>query len=170
MPELLDQIATATVALAFAWAALAKLADRARWQRTLERYGLSQPARRAAGWGVPAAELSIAGLALISPAVAAALALATLATFSALLLARRGGQKRVPCGCFGGGGERDYRILLARNACLGALAGLLLTGDGSRPLDGLHAPTGGEVGAAALLISGVVLAVWTAREALAPRR
>ena len=170
MPELLAQIAAATVALAFAWAALAKLADRARWQRTLERYALSQQVRRAAVWSVPAAELAIAGLALAAPAVAAVPALATLAAFSALLLARRGGQKRVPCGCFGGGGERDYRILLARNACLAALAGLLLAGDGSRPFDGLQAPTGGEVVATALLISGVALALWTAREALAPRR
>ena len=170
MPELLVQIATATVALAFAWAALAKLADRARWSRVLERYGLSRPARRAAAWAVPAVELSIAVLALIAPVVAGALALATLAAFSAVLLTRRGGRTRVPCGCFGGAGERDYRILLARNAGLAALATLLLTGDGRRPLDGVHAPAGGELAAAALLMAGVALAVWTAREALAPRR
>ena len=66
MPELLVQIATAAVALAFAWAALAKLADRARWQRALERYDLPDPARRAAVWAVPAAELSIAVLALMA--------------------------------------------------------------------------------------------------------
>ena len=170
MPDPLAQIATAALALAFAWAGLAKLADRSRWRRTLERYEVSPALRRLALWAVPAAELAIALLAVVAPAAAALPALTVLAVFSVALVTRRGGRKRVPCGCFGGGGERDYRALLVRNAGLALLAVAALTGDGARPLDGVEAPAGAEIAAAALLTAGVALAAWTAREALAPRR
>ena len=61
-PSEVGALAAAGVALTFGAAAVAKLARRAVWWRTLGSYGLRPAATGLAGFGVPAAELGIAAL------------------------------------------------------------------------------------------------------------
>jgi hypothetical protein len=113
------------VALAFAWAGLAKIGAPESWRKDLTAYRLGRPFR-GLGWLVlPWLELlvplgPITGHARLS----AGLALVLLATFSGTILRARtlGGSNQLACGCFGGHATRDYRLLLLRNAALAAPA------------------------------------------------
>ena len=117
-------LAAATIAVAFAWAATAKLSDRRRWHRTLDAVAL--PARLAARAriGVPVAEALVPTLALLGlPRIASAWAAVLLVGFTAAVVrgARRNGG-RVACGCFGARRDRPLGLILARNAGLLVLA------------------------------------------------
>src|SRR4051794_39808226 len=97
-------VAAAALAIAFAWAAVSKMAAPRSWTHALSGYGLPAGVERIVAVGVPVAEASvpllvIAGLSRAAGIVAAAL----LVAFSgAILVARARRGDRLPCGCFGG--------------------------------------------------------------------
>jgi hypothetical protein len=144
------------VAVAFAWAATAKVLRSGRWRRALSGHRLPPPLERAAVWGVPAVELAVLALAAAGrPRASAALALAALVAFTSALVrtALRGGRE-VPCGCFGREAV-DVRGALARNAFLGALAVAAFVAAPADPP--ISAPTAGDA-VPALLAGGALLA------------
>jgi Methylamine utilisation protein MauE len=160
------EIASAGLALAFGFAALAKLVLWSRWQRSLAVHRLPDGVLGFISIAVPAAELAVAALiVLVSATVGAAFALVLLAGFSlAVARARSLAGRRLPCGCFGTTGERDWRALVARNAGLIFLAawGVAAGGDDAL-LAEVDTAEPGELFAAALTLAGIALAVWTAR-------
>ena len=164
-------LASMALALALAAAAAAKLRRPARWSASLAAYRLSPQTRRALAVAVPALEVAVAALLLAGPPEIAALAaLALLGAFSvAILRARALAGRRLPCGCFGGRRELDYRLMLARNAGLGALASLALAAPG-RPVDDFGLPVGSDVLPALLVGAGLVVALWTLRSTSAGLR
>ena len=113
----------------FAWAAAAKVIRRREWREAVGAHGLPRPLEILAETLVPPAEAAVVALILLGRVGAgAAWALLLLAAFSlALLRARRLGDGRVPCGCFGGRARRSLSWLLARNAALASTAVLSLT-------------------------------------------
>lgn len=115
-------LAAELLGVVFVWAAVAKIARFPIWRRDLEAYRL--PGTAALAVAVPVVELAVPALVVAGfGAAAAALALVLLGCFSgAILRARRLHGDRLPCGCFGGQDRRDFRVLLVRNAALGALA------------------------------------------------
>ncbi len=155
------------LALVFAWAGLAKVAQPRQWRDALGRYSLPAAVRVAALILTPLAELVAVALIMTGQTRAAgAWTLGLIAIFClALMRARQLQGDRLPCGCFGRTSERDYRLLLLRNAAL-ALPALLLIrapadvvffdGFGFRPPDTL--PT-------ILVALGVGVALWTALQA-----
>ncbi|MDQ5816057.1 MAG: hypothetical protein M3516_07185 [Actinomycetota bacterium] len=163
------RIAGSLLAAAFAWAAIAKLANRRAWTRALEGYGLARSTQAVALWGVPLAEAAIIVVLLaFSARAAAALTVALLASFSlALLRAKEIRGDRLPCGCFGKATDRDYRLMLLRNAGLGVMAAIVLL---SGPEEGLlveaATPGASELAPAALALAGVLLAWWTVSQTM----
>jgi hypothetical protein len=119
-------LAAELLGLVFAWAAIAKALRFRRWRGQILGYRL--PAAGTLAVVVPLAEAGVPALVVGGfPTAAGALALGLLAAFSATILrARRLQGDRLPCGCFGGDGRRDYRLLLARNLALGAVAAATL--------------------------------------------
>jgi hypothetical protein len=126
-------LAAELLALVFAWAAIAKALRFRRWRGQIRGYRL--PAAGSLAVAVPLAEAAVPGLVVGGfPIAAGALALGLLAGFSATILrARRLHGDRLPCGCFGGDGRRDYRLLLARNLVLGAVAAAALADPARHP-------------------------------------
>lgn len=155
-------LAAELLGVVFVWAALAKLTGFPVWRRDLEAYRL--PGRTALAVVIPVAELAVPALVVAGfGTAAAALALVLLASFSgAILRARRLLGDRLPCGCFGGRDRRDFRVLLVRNAALGALA-LASFDDPVAAVPGV-----GSAEAIPLLLIGlgIGLAVLLGREAL----
>lgn len=138
-------LASYLLALTFAWAAVAKAVRPSAWSASLGGYGVTGAPGRALSIAVPVAEMGVAVLLVagLRP-VGAALSLALLAGFSlAILQAARTRGSRLPCGCFGDTNERDFRLMLLRNALLAALAAVILVGQRSRatlledPADGV---------------------------------
>lgn len=153
--------------LLFVWAAVAKTLRFRRWSSILGGYGLPLGLARVAAVMVPVLEAASAALILGGRTRAgAALAFALLSAFSFAIVrasSRRG--KRLPCGCFGGRGERDYRLLLARNlALLSMPIALLLAGKDFSVFAGWRAPSAGELLPAALVATGAPVALWMFRE------
>ena len=153
------------LALAFFWAAIAKASRPAAWRSALSGYRL--PARTVIPVLalVPVAEILV-GVLLVSGGDAtkagAALSVALLSAFSlAVLRARRVAGDRLPCGCFGGSGSRDYRLVLVRNAVLGAMAATILLIPRLARYE-LETPSGSQVVPALLVAAGVVLIAWLA--------
>ena len=167
VPGLGDRVATAaagTVALFFAWSAIAKLVAPASWRRVLAGYGLPRPVERAVPPVLPALELAVpAAVVLGAPAAACALAVALLLVFSGVILRTRlrGDGDRIACGCFGGASARDYRALLARNAALAAVA----VGGARAPAQAVAwwpaAPEPGELLPFVLAVAGTGVALLT---------
>jgi Methylamine utilisation protein MauE len=126
-------LAAELVALVFAWAAIGKALRFRRWRGQILGYGL--PAAGTLAVAVPLVEAGVPALVVGGfPTAAGALALGLLAAFSAAILrARRLEGDRLPCGCFGGGDRRDYRLLLARNLALGAVAAAALADPAGDP-------------------------------------
>lgn len=144
--------AAVMVAAVFALAATAKWRDRPTTARAFRDLGLPAPRR----WVVPVivAELCVAALLLLRPAIGGVVAIATLVAFSAVLAVaiRRGDD--VVCGCFGAANDRPVGVVdLARNGVLVAASALALLGDGiARPsLPGLVTVTALGVSVALVL-------------------
>lgn len=153
------------LAAAFAWAAVAKVVRFAAWREALAGYRLPDVAEVAARPLVPLVEAVTAALLLAGGGASragAALALALTAAFSlAVLRARRLQGDRLPCGCFGGSGRRDYRLMLVRNATLGGAAALALLLPAVASVEPA-APDPSQVLPAALAAAGVGLVAWLA--------
>ena len=168
MPPPLSWALQALLALTFAWAAGAKLARWTTWKATLPGYGIATKLVVPLAIAVPLLEATVAGLAVAGiTRVAMALALALLSIFSfAVLNARTRQGDRLPCGCFGRTEERDYRVMLARNAFLAALAAaVLLFGDEGDLLSGSGAPDLEDAVPGLLVAVGAALVVWMAKHA-----
>jgi hypothetical protein len=167
MLEIAARIASLVLAVVLVWASLAKLVGWRAWRDALRAYGLGPATRAGAAVAVPVVEAGTALLLVAGRArLGGALSLLLLSAFSlAILRARARTGDAVPCGCFGRADERDHRLLLARNALLGALAGLVLLGGPSlaEPRAG-----GGELLPATLAAAGVLLIAWVVRSAGAP--
>ena len=164
-------VAQAVLAVVFAWAAIAKLAGFGRWRDSLRSYGIASPFGGAVAAAVPVAELAVPGfIAGGRPVDAAVLALGLLACFSiAIVWARRRLGTRLPCGCFGGPKRRDWRLMLARNAVLAAVAGAVAAtgasyGTGARVV--LPRPEGGAALPILLAFLGLAVVAWAAYEAV----
>jgi hypothetical protein len=169
-PSEVGALAAAMLALTFGGAAIAKLARRVAWSRTLGSYGLRPGATRLAGFGVPAVELGIAALALAGLDSSAGLvSIVALTAFSgAIVLGRVRAGRNIECGCFGGSGTRDYRVLLVRNLALAAVAFVAWRAGENAPLvRSLGEPAGADLLPVALVILGLALAAWVGAVAFA---
>lgn len=167
MPEMTARFASILLAVAFAWAAVAKITAFRRWQQVLERYGLPKPVRMVAGPAVPVFELVIAVISLlVSPRIGAIAAVAALAAFSlAIMRARTLQGDRLPCGCFGGSSERNYQTMIVRNAILGTLATIVLVSGLDSAIGLPSAPTASDALPVGLMVVGGALAIWTGLQA-----
>jgi Methylamine utilisation protein MauE len=164
--SLITLLAGSVLAFVFGWGALAKLVRFPQWQTALAVYRLPAGGATIAAVVVPFLESIVVALLGTGHALAgAALTLGLLAAFSlALLSARREHADRLPCGCFGRTTLHDYRLLVARNAGLAVLAGIVLI-DGRDHLmtESLwSAPT--TLLPTALVVVGLSLALWVGRE------
>jgi hypothetical protein len=169
-PSDVGALAAAGLALTFAVAAVAKLARRAAWRRTLGSYGLRSGASRLVGFGVPAVELGIAATVLVGLASSAGLlSIVALVAFSgAIVVGRVRAGRRLECGCFGGSGVRDYRLLLARNLALAGVAFVAWRAGEDAPLvRALGETAGADLIPVALVVLGLALAVWLGAVAFA---
>jgi hypothetical protein len=169
-PSEAGALAAAVLALTFGAAAVAKLARRAAWRRTLGSYGLRSGASRLVGFGVPAVELGIAATVLVGLASSAGLlSIVALVAFSgAIVVGRVRAGRRLECGCFGGSGVRDYRLLLARNLALAGVAFLAWRAGEDAPLvRALGETAGADLLPIALVVLGLALAVWVGAAAFA---
>jgi hypothetical protein len=157
----LGGVAAVALAIAFGWAAVAKLVRARWWRRSLQSYGLGRGFQRMVAVGVPLVELGIAVLPFLGlPSTAGVVSLAVLAAFSvAIVAARIRNGPRLDCGCFGPARVRDYRLLLARNGAL-AIVALVAWRRGADTWIGADAvaPSGGELVPVALVALGLVLA------------
>ena len=156
-------MAAIALGVTFGWAALAKLTRFGSWRSALVAYRLPPGPFAAALVAVPVAEAGVAAsvfAGLVRPGAALAIAMFSLFT-AAIARARAITGDRVPCGCFGALKDRDYRVLLVRNALLGIAAGVVLVraGDGA-PLNGLGTPNGSEIVPAVLIVAGIALILW----------
>ena len=162
-PSGVGALAAAVLALTFGAAAVAKLARGAKWRRMLGSYGLRPGATRLAGFGVPAVELGIAAAVLVGLASSAGLlSIVALVAFSGgIVLGRVRAGRRLECGCFGGSGTRDYRLLLARNLALAGVAFVAWRAGEDAPLvRALGETAGADLLPVALVVLGLALAVW----------
>ena len=169
-PPEVGALAAAGLTLTFGAAAVAKLSRRAAWRRTLGSYGLRSGASRLVGFGVPAIELGIAALVLAGFGSSAGLvSIVALVAFSgAIVLGRVRAGRRLECGCFGGSGTRDYRLLLARNLALAGVAFVAWTAGEDAPLvRSLGEPAVADLFPVALVVLGLALAVWVGAAAFA---
>jgi len=169
-PSEVGALAAAALTLTFGAAAVAKLARGAKWRRTLGSYGLRSGATRLAGFGVPAVELGISALVLAGLGSSAGLlSLVALVAFSGgVVVGRVRAGRRLECGCFGGSGIRDYRLLLARNLALAGVAFVAWRAGEDAPLvRALGETAGADLLPVALVVLGLALAVWVGAVAFA---
>ena len=168
MPPPLSWALQALLALVFAWASGTKLVRWPAWRSSLAGYGLTPAPASAAAVLVPLLEATVAVL-VVAGATRIAMAgiLTLLSGFSfAILRARVHSGDRLPCGCFGRTEERDYRLMLGRNAGLAALAGAVLVfGEDGDLVSGAGAPRIEDVLPGLLVVVGALLVVWMARHA-----
>jgi hypothetical protein len=125
MSDVWVTLASALLAATFAWSGSMKILRAERWRLDLVSYRLNRPLRAAGFLLLPWVEVGIAG-ALVAGAASAGgvLAIGLLGIFCAAIVRARLllGTDKLGCGCFGGARIRDYRLLLARNVALAALA------------------------------------------------
>ncbi len=154
-PMPVAEVASAGLAIAFAWSSAWKIARVGAWLRVLPSYLLGS-ATRPAAIAVPALEAAVPALVLVrSPVAAGALALALLVAFSlAVLRVRILGGARVRCGCFGTA-ERTTNEILLRNAAFGALAAVA-TAAGGTGAPALALPETGQVLPFLMTLGGLV--------------
>lgn len=161
--------AAALLAVAFGAAGVAKLARRRAWRRALGSYRLLAPVERIAVGAVPVVELCVAALPFVGLGSTAGLAsLVVLGAVSAFIVAGRiRVGRRLECGCFGTAAARDYRLLLARNGVLAAVAFVAWQRGVDAPIGRtLGAPSSGELLPAALVVLGLGIAGWVGVQAL----
>ena len=163
--SVLSLLAGSLIAVTLGGGALAKAVRFSQWQQALKVYRLPRPLELSASVGVPLAEAGVLALLLTGRARAgAALSLALLSAFSlALLAARRSQGDRLPCGCFGRATRHDFRVLIARNAGLACLAGVVLIGGRDRLIPDV-APGSTMLLPVALGVLGVAVALWMGLE------
>ena len=169
-PSEAGALAAAVLALTFGAAAVAKLARRAAWRRTLGSYSLRSGASRLVGFGVPAVELGIAATVLVGLASSAGLlSIVALVAFSgAIVVGRVRAGRRLECGCFGGSVIRDYRLLLDRNLALAGVAFVAWRAGEDAPLvRALGEAAGADLLPVVLVVLGLALAVWVGAVAFA---
>ncbi len=152
----------------FVWAGVAKLLAWRPWRAAVGRYHLGAIATPVAV-ATPVAELALAWLILTGPSRLAGVAcIGAAALFSLAILRAKGlhGQ-RVPCGCFGGDKERDFRTMLVRNLGIGVLGALLAIGrpEGGAFWGGDAQLSGGGALPFVLALLGVGLGAWLLYEA-----
>jgi hypothetical protein len=160
----------AALAVAFAWAASAKVVRPSSWRRSLAGYGLPTPVERGAVVAVPLLEAAVAALVVAGLERAAGVAASVLLFGFSLAVLRARSQRgdRLPCGCFGGARMRDYRAMLARNTVLELFAVLVaLTGTDAFRSRLVSMPGDSDLLPAALAISCTILAAWTLGRGLA---
>ncbi len=153
----------ATLMAVFAWSAVAKAVGPAAWRWALSGFHLPRALSVPAFVAVPVAEAAVVGLGSLGLGSAGAwLALSLLGAFSiAVIRARLLTGEAVPCGCFGARTARDWRLVLARNALLAAVAAWALAQGSGAPSGWSEViPRGGELVPAALAIGGVFAAAW----------
>jgi hypothetical protein len=143
------------VAVVFAVAALAKLADPGGTRASLRAFGVPAWAAGPGGWALPLIELAVAGL--LVPAetarVGAVAALALLVVFSAVLVRELARGEDVRCNCFGALSAPSASRALARNAVLaGTMTAVAVEGPGRA----FSAP----VAAAAVVIAALAWIAW----------
>lgn len=161
MEEVATRAAVWVLALSFAWAAAAKLIAIGRWRDALSGYHFGPRVRALLVPAVPVVEACIAAALVASRDVGAALALGALAAFSlVVLVARRERGDRLPCGCFGGDRERDYRTILIRNAGLAVLAALVLVLPAGEDVE-IASPGRQDLVPVVAIVAGAALIVWT---------
>ena len=157
-------IAAGLVAGTFAWAAVAKLLHRRRWRHTLAGYSLPAVLASVLEPGLPLAELGVPFAVLLGYRREAAwLALVLLAVFAVAIVRTRvrGDGDEIACGCFGGT-TRDYRLLLARNALLAAVAATSISAPDVPLLRWPGPPGEGEVLPFVLAVTALAVAGFTA--------
>jgi hypothetical protein len=158
------EVAAAVLAVAFALAAVSKMASPRSWRRALSGYGLPAGVERFAAVGVPVVETSVPLFVLLGfPQAAGIVATALLIAFSgAILVARARRGDRLPCGCFGGARVRDYRAMLARNALLAGVGLIAALGasDATVP-PRIAAPGREDLLPAAIVVVCLAVASWT---------
>ncbi|MGH2749894.1 MAG: MauE/DoxX family redox-associated membrane protein [Actinomycetota bacterium] len=162
MSESFTFVAATVLAIAFGWAALAKLLGYERWRLALSGYRLPGMLERFARPGTIGVEAVIAALVLSGPLpVAGSLALAMLSALCLLILRARAARgDRLPCGCFGSTKERDYRLMLTRNAALAVPAAVLTLSDRPGLIERLASIEGSEILPLALVLLAGGLVVW----------
>jgi len=162
-------LATAGLALAFAWASGSKAADLRGWRRTLAAHGLPRGLEAAAVLVVPIAEVAVPLLVasgLTRAAGVCALTLVAVFTAEAIRAWRRFGPQ-VPCGCFGGREPVRPSALLLRNAVLAGAAIVAVLRPAPRPLLSWPAwPGPGEMLPMLLSVCGLAVAGATAWAAI----
>jgi Methylamine utilisation protein MauE len=130
MQDVWVTVASLLLAGVFAWSGSTKILRSERWRLDLVTYRLNRPLRAAGLLLLPWIEVGIAG-ALVAGATRAGafLAMGALAIFCVAIIRARIllGTDKLGCGCFGGAKIRDYRLLLARNVVLGALAAVVVS-------------------------------------------
>jgi Methylamine utilisation protein MauE len=164
--SLISLLAGSILIVVFGWGALAKLVRFPQWQNALAVYRLVPQVAAIALFGVPLSEMVIVGLLVSSHARAgAALSLGLIAAFSwALLRARQWQGDRLPCGCFGRAELHDYRLLVGRNAGIAVLAGVVLIQGHDHLMTESLRWSPSSLLPSALVIIGLLLALWVARE------
>jgi di/tricarboxylate transporter len=164
--SLVTPLAGFVLAVIFGWGALAKLVRFRQWRTALAVYRLPSGIAMAASVVVPFSEMAVVGLLVTGHALAgAALTLGLLATFSLTLLsARKEHGDRLPCGCFGRATRHDYRLLVARNAGIAFLAGILLIDGRDHLMTQSLQPASTTLLPTALVIIGLLLTLWVTRE------
>lgn len=127
--------AALVLASALVWSGWAKLQGNDLWRRQLAGYYLPRSLRIVGFLILPWIEIQVAVLFAYEASWAASGVAAMMLVFSALVLRARLKQavNTIGCGCFGGNATHDFRFLLARNAGLAALSGIVLVSPESVP-------------------------------------
>jgi hypothetical protein len=162
MTDSLTFVSGVALAVAFGWAAASKLAGFERWRRALSGYSLPGGFESVARFGTPVLEIAAVVLVLTGPLeVAGALVLALISGFCIVVLRARAAQgDRLPCGCFGGTSERDYRLMLIRNAALAVPAGVLTLAGGNGMIARLGSVAASDVLPLVLVLLAAALIMW----------
>jgi hypothetical protein len=159
----LGTVMAAASAVVWALAAAGKLTHRAETESAFAGLGL-RPAS-ALSVSVPVVELAVAGVLLWRPQIGAAMALALLAVFTAVIVRALARGVQTGCGCFG---SRRPSALgpadVVRNALLAAFA-VLATGARR-----LTAPSAGDVAVGVVLVVVAAAVLGVAQHRPAPAR
>lgn len=129
MSETWVTLASLLLAGTFVWSGSVKILRPERWRLDLVSYRLNRFLRAVGFLFLPWIEVAIAG-ALVTGAARTGglLAIGLLAIFCVAIIRAHIvlGTDKMGCGCFGGTRIRDYRLLLARNVVLSALAAVIV--------------------------------------------